>query len=199
MTLGSLVLVVIFILVGFWEISKNTDHNLPVQQVAVPNTDMNGLLQTSIANIQHQGKLEVMSLDIQSINTSKIEGMIVHSEVTTLSKAKVQYIMNLADFKSEWVSLQDKIILVTLPKNFLKAEIIPTSTINTDHSGWFSSEKDKQKITSHNTDVNHARMIAQVNAMTDIARPAAAEDLQHLFEIPLEAVAPDVSVRVSFQ
>jgi hypothetical protein len=158
--------------------------------------DMEGLIKTSIANVQKQGKLVVTTMDLQSVSASEEPGMVSTTSITTAGWAKVQFSMDLRKFDPNWISVKDNDILVTIPKDYIQADIFATGFKDIDNSGWWSSEEEKKKLHDHNVKVNEAQMLTQANSMLEVARPAAAQELKNLFSIPIRAVSDKLVVRV---
>lgn len=158
--------------------------------------DMEGLIKTSIANVQKQGKLVVTTMDLQSVSASEEPGMVSDTSITTAGWAKVQFSMDLRKFDPNWISVKGNDVLVTIPKDYVQADIFATNYKDIDNSGWWSTEEEKKKLHDHNVKVNEAQMMAQANSMLEVARPAAAQELKNLFSIPIRAIDDKLMVRV---
>lgn len=170
----------------------------PINQVSIEApVDIEGLLRSSISNVQKQGKLVVTSMDLQSLNTSQQDGFISTTEITTASWAKVQFTMDLHKFDPNWISVKGTDILITIPSDYIQAEILGTNSKDVDNSGWWSSEEEKKKLHDQNTKVNQAQMMQQANSMLDVVRPAAAQELKNMFSIPLKAVNQKFTIKVN--
>lgn len=168
----------------------------PTTTIEVP-INVEGLLKTSIANVQKHGKLMVTSMDVQSISTNKTDGLMSKAEITTASWAKVQYTMDLRKFDPNWISVKGTDILITIPEDFIQAEILATNTKDIDNSNWWASDEEKKDLHDQNTKINEAQMVTQANAMLEVVRPSAAQELKNIFSIPLNAVNQKFTVKVN--
>lgn len=170
--------------------------------VAAPVTiespvDVEGLLRSSISNVQKHGKLVVTSMDLQSMNTKELPGMVSSTEITTVSWAKVQFSMDLRKFDPNWISVKGTDVLITIPKDYITAEILGTNFKDIDNSGWWSTDEEKKKLHDENVKTNEAQMMTQANSMLEVVRPAAAQELKNIFSIPLNAIDPKFTVKVN--
>jgi hypothetical protein len=159
--------------------------------------DIEGLLRSSISNVQKHGKLVVTSMDLQSTSSKEISGMVSSTAITTVSWAKVQYTMDLRKFDPNWISVKGTDILITIPQDYIQAEILGTNFKDIDNSGWWSTEEEKKKLHAENIKVNEAQMMTQANSMLEVVRPAAAQELKNMFSIPLKAVNLKFAVKVN--
>ena len=104
--------------------------------------------------------------------------------------------MDMRKFDANWISVKNNEVLVTLPSDFIQTEIMAIGSKDIDNSSWWSSDDEKKALIQKNNDVNQAQMLTQANGLLDVTRPAAAQELRNLFNIPVKAVSPNLSVRV---
>lgn len=172
---------------------KNLSNNISIEAPV----DVEGLLRSSISNVQKHGKLVVTSMDLQSTSSKEIPGMVSTTSITTVSWAKVQYAMDLRKFDPSWISAKGTDVLITIPQDYVKAEILGTNSKDIDNSGWWSSDEEKKSLHSENVKVNEAQMMTQANSMLEVVRPAAAQELKSMFSIPLKAVDLKFTIKVN--
>jgi len=194
------IIISVVTILGFYFIAYMTDgKDVPKSNsvsIEAP-VDVEGLLRTSISNVQKHGKLVVTSMDLQSTSSKEIPGTFSSTSITTVSWAKVQYTMDLRKFDPNWISVKGTDVLITIPKDYIQAEILGTNFKDIDNSGWWSSDDEKKSLHAENIKVNEAQMMAQANSMLEVVRPAAAQELKNMFSIPLKAVNLKFTVKVN--
>ena len=158
---------------------------------------------TTIANsvtaIKRMGKLTSLSANITAKVTSDGESSLFSPTMSSQAQALVQCSMDLAKMDESWVSVDGGKMTVILPKDFIIADVIRTGKKNSDNGSWgFTFTDTGEILVKHNEVVLASDLQTQANAMLDIARPIAAQDLQRLFQIPLKASGSNMQVEVIF-
>lgn len=172
----------------------------PLSEYVAPKADIQMTVQTAVAAIKRQGKLLVLSTNLKSVATSEVDGWIFDPKLTTETTARVEYTMALNEFNPKWVTLQNNTMLVTIPIDYLKWEVINTGSANSDNGSPSFALTDAEKgLKETNIKLIKTDLETQAKDMSPIVRNSAREDLRKLFEIPLKAAGVHLTVEVIFK
>jgi hypothetical protein len=165
-----------------------------------PKEDIEMTVKTAVSAIQRQGKLLVLNTNLTSTASSEADGWVFHPKLTTETSARVEYTMALNDFNPKWVHVTGHHMLVTIPTDYLKWEVIETGTSDTDNGSPSFMVTDAAKgLHETNTKLIHNDLQKQAKNMANIVRNSAATDLKKLFNIPLAAAKVNLEVEVKFE
>lgn len=194
-----IILLAVFFISFIWVFAYFTSSELPApKEVNTEVTDINQVLRTTITNLKQEGKLVVSSVDVQTVNSSLIKGILIQTKLTLIQRAKVQFVLDLAQLDPSWFKVVDHEITLTLPPDFLKTEIIPTASDEVWKGDLFASDSERQQLRDNNHRLGNEQINRQTTELKELIKSTAQNQLETLLALPIKATGQTYILKVVF-